>query len=1113
MSSRETGELPGRALGLLFACFFVSGASGLVYEVVWLRWLVHLFGATTLAVATILTAFMGGLALGSWLGGRLAARLPHPLRAYGWLEIAIGAWALALPATLAAIPPALRWLGATEASSFTALSLARFGLAGALLLLPTACMGATLPLLAEAAAPRIAGRGGRVGRLYAVNTAGAVLGTATAGFLLLPSIGVSWTNRLAVLLNVAVGAAALGLSAWSPGGRAATPAPAADRTIDRPATRLALGAVLVSGALAMVYEVAWTRALALVLGSSVYAFTVMLTTFLLGLAGGSWLVARRVDRLAEPGVALAVVLAGIGVTAFAGVAVLGELPWLFLRLFAWSDGRHDLLLALEFLLSGVLMLGPALGCGAVFPLAVRLAGGDGAGRAVGTLYAANTVGAIAGSFAGGFVLVPVAGIRGTLLLAVLLNLACAFAVALTAPPARPALRGGLLAGVPILALAVPLLAPAWSPATMSSGVAVYARSLSQLSRREFEARRARVRLLFYDEGLTTTVSVEQDDRATYLRVNGKTDASTGVDMPTQVLLGHLPALLHPAPADGVVIGLGSGVSVGSALRHPFRRVTVVELEPAVVTASRFFDAASGRPLADPRTRLVVNDARNFLLLTRERFDVIVSEPSNPWMTGAASLFTREFFELARDRLRSGGVFGQWVQLYSLTPDMLRTIVRTFATVFPHAVVFQSSSGDTMLVGSAAPLQPAYPALAARLLAPPVAEDLARVGIRHVADLAARLVLDVSDVERFVQAAVLNTDDNAHVEFTAPRTLYVDAVAENVQRLTAAFQGGGPWLGALVGTAPDDFPASLASRLLARGQPRQAGAVAEAGLARGPRADLLRPAARAAAARGEAGRAEQHWRAALALVPGDPDTALDLAAHLAERGAAADARALVDRVDGRASPAVALRSAALLYRLGAHREAAARLAGVPPALPGAALVSGLTRLALGDAAEAEPLLRRALAEGDDARGHEGLATALERLGRTGDAEAERRRARELDRAAALRLRRQARVRAVAGDLRWAAHDLGQAIELLPADLELRVERARLLERLGERRAAIADWEAVVGSAPGYTHALLEVATLWEAEGDRDQARAALRRYVAVERDEGLRRRAEVLLRRP
>ncbi|HSD79985.1 MAG TPA: fused MFS/spermidine synthase, partial [Solirubrobacteraceae bacterium] len=823
-----------------------------MYEVVWLRWLVQLFGATTLAVSTILTAFMGGLALGSWLGGRAAPRLARPLRAYGLLELAIGAYALLLPLTLDAVPPLLARLGATEASSFGALSLARFGLAGALLLLPTACMGATLPILAQALATEAGRLGGRVGRLYAVNTAGAVVGTAAAGLALLPAVGVSVTNRLAVALNLAVGLAALAAAgrlpapAPAPGGPAPASGPAGPAP--RRVAVTALAAVAASGALAMVYEVGWTRALALVLGSSVYAFTVMLTTFLVGLAAGSYVAARRVDRLAEPGLALAVVQLGIALAALAGVAGLGELPWLFLRLFAWSEGRHGVLLALEFLLSGALILGPALLSGAVFPLAVRLAaaGRASAGRVVGRLYALNTVGAIAGSFAGGFLLLPAAGIRGTLVLAIVVNLGCALAVLLLVG-ARRAVLMPLAGAIAALALAVPALAPAWPALTMSSGVAVYARSLAPLSRAQFEARRRRVQLLFYEEGLTTTVSVERDGRAVFLRVNGKTDASSGVDMPTQVLLGHLPVLLHPAPRDAVVIGLGSGVSVGAALRHPLARVTVVELEPAVVTASRFFDDVSGRPLADPRTRLVVNDARNFLLLTRERVDVIVSEPSNPWMTGAASLFTREFFELARARLRPGGVFGQWVQLYSLAPETLRTIVATFAAVFPHAAVFQTASGDTVLVGSLAPIHPDFGALAARMAAPAVAADLRRVGIAGPDDLLVRLVLDAEDVPRFAHGAVVNTDDNAHVEFTAPRTLYVDAVAENVQRLTDAFAGGGTLLTAFLRTAPEGVAARLAHRFLERDAPQQAARLAAAALAAGPRPDLLAAAARAAAA--------------------------------------------------------------------------------------------------------------------------------------------------------------------------------------------------------------------------------------------------------------------------
>ncbi|HEV8307573.1 MAG TPA: fused MFS/spermidine synthase [Methylomirabilota bacterium] len=1118
---------------VLFVCFFLSGASGLIYEVVWLRWLVHLFGATTLAVSTILTAFMGGLALGSWAAGRLARRVARPLVAYGLLELAIGVYAFLLPLLLHGVPPLLRLLGATETSSFAMLSLTRFAMAVALLVGPTACMGATLPILAQFAAARLETLGRRVGALYAVNTAGAVLGTAVAGFVLLPAIGVSLTNRIAVLLNLAVG-----LTTVLVGRRLATaadPAPA-DPTGRHPSAsraseergvagsgfrRVALaafGTVALSGALAMAYEVAWTRALALVLGSSVYAFTVMLTTFLIGLAGGSYLCARRVDRLAEPGLALGFVQALIGVGAFLGLTMLDELPYFFLRLFAWSEGRHTLLLGLEFLITGTLILGPALLSGAVFPICVRLtasAGGlrSGVGRAVGDLYALNTLGAIIGSFLAGFVILPSVGIRGTLLLAILLNLGCAFILLTALPGRRRAVALPVAAAIPVLALAMPMVAPDWKPLTMSSGVAVYAPQLQRLSREEFRAYRQRAQLLWYEEGLTTTVSVERDAGHVFLRVNGKTDASTGVDMPNQVLAGHLPVLFHPAPQDALVIGLGSGVSVGSALRHPLRAVTVVELERAVVTASHFFDHVNFRPLADPRTRLVVNDARNFFLLTRERFDVIISEPSNPWVTGSASLFTRDFFELAKHRLRPGGVFGQWVQLYGLTPDMLRSVFGTFQSVFPHVVVFNTSGGDTVLIGSEAPVRLDFASLAQRTAQPRVAEDLRRVGVRDVADLLARLVLDVEDVPRFTLGAPLNIDDNARVEFAAPRTLYVDAIPENLQRMTDAFAGGGSVLTRLTRGAPEEFVGRLAEDFLEREQPQQADAFVRAALQTDPgarRADLLRLAARAAAAQGETAEAERRWQAALAVDPTHPETLLDLAAERAARGEATEARALARRAAARGGPAAALREAEILYRVGAYRDAAGVLGRLPPDQPGVALTHGLTRLALGEAGAAEGLLRQALARGDDARARAGLAAALDQLGRLAEARRERRRAVHLDEAAAARLQRQARVRALTGHPRWSAYEVGRAAELMPWSLEVHQERARLLERAGDRRAAIEAWEAVFRAFPEHALALLEVAALWEAEGQSERVQEALRRYVAAEPDPALRRRVEATL---
>jgi spermidine synthase len=669
-------------------------------------------------------------------------------------------------------------------------------------------MGATLPVLAQVAAPDPATAGSRVGRLYAANTAGAVLGAASAGFLLLPVLGALATNRLAALVNLAIGTTAILVGratrrGWVMGpppprrprsarGTVPSPLPSAP---ERWAVPAALGTIMLAGSLAMVYQVAWNRALGLVLGSSTYAFTVTLTTVLLGLAGGSALAARWVDRLAAPGLALGVVQVLTGVTAFAGLVGLAEAPYLFVRLFTATGGRHAGVVALQFLIAAGLILLPALLAGAVLPLCVRLAatGGLPVAALVGNLYGLNAFGAIVGSVMARFLLVPRTGIRGALVFAILVNLLLAAALGLACPGPRRRLARGLAVVAPLLAVGLVLSAPTWKASVMASGVAVNAPRLARLNRAAFRYfRDETVRLLFYREGITTTVSVELLGEKLSLHVDGKADASTSpVDMPTQVLLGHLPALIHPGPQDVLLIGLGSGITAGAILRHPVRALTVVELEPAVVRASRFFDTVSHRPLEDPRTRLVANDARNHLLLTRDRYDLIVSEPSNPWMAVAATLFTQEFFAQIRDRLTPGGVFGQWLQLYSLAPDIVQTVVATFQAVFPHAAMFRTATGDTILLGSTAPFRIDPDGLRRRASEARVRADLARAGVSGPADLGARIALDLGDATRFAGAAPVNTDDNGRVEFAAPRTLYVDAVAENLRRLEAARTPGGP----------------------------------------------------------------------------------------------------------------------------------------------------------------------------------------------------------------------------------------------------------------------------------------------------------------------------------
>src|SRR5262249_25806360 len=380
-----------------------------------------------------------------------------------------------------------------------------------------------------------------------------------------------------------------------------------------------------SGALTLLFEVAWTRAFALVLGSSVYAFTVMLMTVLVGLAAGSALVSRWVDRVRVPARALAFVQAGLALAALGGRAALDELPYAFVRLFGIARGRYAVLLPLEFLLTGAVVAPPALLWGVTFPLVVRWATGaraSPAGRAVGHLYAVNTSGAIVGSLVAGFGLMPLVGIHGTMTLGVLGSLALALALLLVPSSPRGLPTAALTAGLALVGVLVAVRVPAWNPLMMASGVVISAPRLQSLSGEAFRAVVERPRLLFYEEGLTATVSVEAQAERIAWRISGKMAASTRVDMPNQVLLGHLPLLFHPRPRDVLVVGLGSGVTAGSALNYAVERVTVVELEDAVVRASRFFEPLNQRPLADPRTRLLINDARSVLALSREQFDVI-----------------------------------------------------------------------------------------------------------------------------------------------------------------------------------------------------------------------------------------------------------------------------------------------------------------------------------------------------------------------------------------------------------------------------------------------------------------------------------------------------------
>ena len=803
------------AAWVILLCFFASGMSSLVYQVVWVRELVLVFGATTFAVSTVLTSFMGGLALGSYYFGRRSERVTRPLRLYGLLEIGIGLYGIAVPLIFAALPSVYHSFWRWTQFPFFALSFVRFLFATLVLIVPTALMGATLPVLASFYARDAVRIGLRVGALYALNTFGAVLGAAATGFVLIPAVGMNATTTTAATINILLGVVALTVSRRIEAARSAEAVPDLSkgpplsqkkaRTFDREVSRRQVATVIagfaVSGFVALSYEVIWSRVLSLIIGSSVYAFSIMLTTFLIGLAGGAAIAARFVDRIRMPVLTFALLEVGVGVASLIGAYLFDDLPYVFVQLYRWIDSSaFGLLLFARFLVASLVIIVPTLLLGALFPLVVRIISSGkrirAAGRTVGDAYAANTVGAIAGSFASGFILVPWLGLLGSMRLCVALNFIVAAITFIAAgydssaeKSQRLRTRAGIgVAASVIMVIAAVLISPPWDPEIMSSAVYRYAPSLTDKTRQELSdyLKHGQGETIFYKEGITATVAVQQQGGGRVLKVNGKPEASTAGDMPTQILIGALPLLVREKSDDVLLIGLGSGVTLGSVEQFPVKHVTCVELEPAVIEASHRFEDVNNKPLDDPRLRLVSNDGRNFIYTTDEKFDVIVSEPSNPWVTGVANLFTLEYFKRGAERLKDDGLFSQWLQIYEMAPEDVRTLIATFRAAFPQVYLFRGAEGDLMLLGSKSERRLNLSNISAHLQDSTISADLKRVGTTRASDIISRFYLGPAEITNLSAGARLNTDDNALIEFNAPRRVGTaeETVARNLKQLIA-----------------------------------------------------------------------------------------------------------------------------------------------------------------------------------------------------------------------------------------------------------------------------------------------------------------------------------------
>lgn len=763
-------------------CFLLSGACGLIYENVWIKQVSTVFGSTTLATTVVLGAFMGGLALGAWALGKRADQVDRPLATYAWLEVGITVAAFLFPGGLAAVQALYRGVLVPAGLPRGALLAYELIAVSALLIVPTALMGATLPVLMRFARGWTARAGAALGYLYAVNSAGAVVGSLAAGFFLIPRLGLDATSRVAQVLNLAVGFAALFYSATlgdavedlDDGGDPAT-APVV-QAADAPPAGVIHAQVFLCGFAAMLYEIALMKLLPLILGSSTYSFSLMLAAFICGIAGGSALWGALVERAERPARWLALLLLAQGLAFLASIPLYNKLPTLYLVMRAGAKLPFAVYQLASFGVCFMVMVVPTFFLGGVLPVAAQIVtrahsvAGD-----VGRLYAANTAGNILGTVLTGLLFVPQLGFKRTMELGIALNLFSALWL-LALDHAAPA-RRRLLAGMSVLAIVAAYLHgyPELDIARLNSGVYRLGRQ-GELALPNLERELKTTKVKFAREDETCFVTVTQNGPLLTLRVNGKPDASSGLDMQTQRMVAHWPLLLKPDAKRVLLIGLGSGVTADAALCHPIQTLECPELSSAVVDAAREFHRENRDVHKSERLALVVDDGRNYLERSNQRYDVIISEPSNPWVAGIGSLFTVECFRAAAAHLAPGGVMAQWIHTYEMDRETYLTVLRTFRAVFPHVTLMQSQKYDLIMLGSLAPLDLDAEVLAERIKVPKVAADLKSIGLHSALTLAAHHFIPEPMVALEAGQGPLNTDDHPLLEYLAPLGFYENANA-------------------------------------------------------------------------------------------------------------------------------------------------------------------------------------------------------------------------------------------------------------------------------------------------------------------------------------------------
>lgn len=724
-----------RALGLIF---FASGFAGLIYESIWTHYLKLFLGHAAYAQTLVLAIFMGGMAIGAALAARHTARIANPLRLYALVEVAIGVLALSFDTVFVGATEGFYSLAAAQhvdGSTFTA---AKWALATALILPQSILLGSTFPLFAAAATRALPTHEGRsIATLYFANSLGGAIGVLASGFVLIPALGLPGTIAVAGTINLTIAA----LVAWMSSPGVHRPEPAHREPAARMVPMVALMVVVsfMTGASSFIYEVGWIRMLSLTLGSATHSFELMLSSFIFGLALGGFWVRKRVDSASSAGILLGYVQIAMGFAAIATIplhTLTFDLTAYLVNTLPKTDQGYTLFNLARYGIASLIMFPAAFCAGMTLPLATRIlysTPGQGE-RAIGLIYAANTIGAIAGIAFAVHIGLPMLGLN---------YLVASGAI-------TDVLLGGVLLAVFAGRTRLRLVAAATAISVVGTGFAATTFDPQKLVSGVFRTGRTTIdgEVIEIRHGKSATISVEREAEKMVIRTNGKPDASAYIgatrdytmDEVTMTLLGVLPLILHPAPRRVANIGFGSGITAATILDDPrVAHLDNIEIEPAMVELARHFGAHNQAVFNDPRSTIHIDDAKSFFAADgRRRYDLIVSEPSNPWVSGVAGLFSVEFYRHVRRYLADGGLFAQWLQVYETHPERAASVIKAVAQSFDDYLVIALDYGDILIVarkdGPVALTPNAYAPLSAALV-----QRLRRIDVGGQADLAQRVL--------------------------------------------------------------------------------------------------------------------------------------------------------------------------------------------------------------------------------------------------------------------------------------------------------------------------------------------------------------------------------------